>query len=142
FAPNPGVLYPAVYDLAERVMAAAKSARPFDQNRQEGWRDSLTGESEWLTTDREQLNLPPGQRADTLWTRIADKKPTWAKKGEHLGALSAIKRLWPTLFIQEVKDAVGADISRFVVSTHTMALAHQLDQWLKNGSQISDGLEL
>jgi CRISPR-associated protein Cmr2 len=33
FAPNPGVLYPAVYDLAERVLAAAKSTRPFAQSR-------------------------------------------------------------------------------------------------------------
>jgi CRISPR-associated protein Cmr2 len=54
-APNPGVLYPAVYDLAERLLAAAKAVRPFTQSRQEGWRDSLTGETEWLTTDPSQL---------------------------------------------------------------------------------------
>lgn len=146
FAPNPGVLYPAVYDLAERVLAAAKSARRFEQAEQTGWRDSLSGEAEWITTDRSQLALPPGQRTDTLWTHIASRKPSWAKKGEHLGALSAIKRLWPTVFAEEVGKALAAgergekkDIGRFVVSTHTMALAHQLDQWLEHGGLTTDG---
>lgn len=139
FAPNPGALYPAVYDLAERVMAAAKAVRPFSQTQQEGWRCSLTGETEWLTTDREQLKKSYRQQADTLWAKVAQKKPSWAKKGEHLGALPAIKRLWPTLFAEEVGKALSAvdngeamKIGRFVVSTHTMALAHQLDQWLKD----------
>lgn len=139
FSPNPGALYPAVYELAERVMAAAKAVRPFSQTRQEGWRCSLTGETEWLTTDREQLKKSYRQQADTLWARIAKEKPSWAKKGEHLGALPAIKRLWPTLFAEEVGKALSAvdngeamKIGRFVVSTHTMALAHQLDQWLKD----------
>jgi len=147
FAPNPGMLYPAVYDLAERVMAAAKAARPFAQARQDGWRDSLTGEAEWLTIDRAQLAIPPGSRTDTLWTRVAAKKPSWAKKGEHLGALSAIKRLWPTIFAEEVGKALAAGergeqkaIGRFVVSTHTMALAHQLDQWLEKGGLTSEGM--
>lgn len=131
FAPKPGVLYPAVYDLAERVLAAAKAVRPFGQTEQTGWRDSLTGESEWLTTDETQLSLPPGQRKDTLWTLLAEKKPAWAKKGEHLGALSAIKRLWPTLFAEEVADALEQDrraADRFVVSTHTNALARNLER--------------
>ncbi|SFF47650.1 CRISPR-associated protein, Cmr2 family [Fontimonas thermophila] len=147
FVPNPGVLYPAVYDLAERVLAAAKAVRPFEQIKQEGWRDSLSGEAEWLTTDRSQLTQPAGQRQDTLWTRVAKAKPAWAKEGEHLGALSAIKRLWPTVFAEEVGRALAAgekgekkDIGRFVVSTHTMALAYQLDQWLERGGLTAEGL--
>lgn len=141
FTPNPGVLYPAVHELAERALAAAKSLRPFGQSRQEGWRCSLGGEAEWLTTDRSQLGLPPGQRSDTLWARIARAKPAWAKKGEHLAALPAIKRLWPTLFAEEVGQALGKkNIGRFVVSTHTMALAHQLDQWLQRGGLTAPGL--
>jgi CRISPR-associated protein Cmr2 len=146
FAPNPGALYPAVHDLAERALAAAKSVRPFAQRLDAGWRCSLTGETEWLTTDPRQLSIPPGQRADTLWTRIARNRPAWAKKGEHLGALPAIKRLWPTLFAEEVGrltgggDADGRSARRFVVSTHTMALAHQLDQWLKHGGHVAPGL--
>ncbi|PKM06548.1 MAG: type III-B CRISPR-associated protein Cas10/Cmr2, partial [Gammaproteobacteria bacterium HGW-Gammaproteobacteria-7] len=146
FAPNPGVLYPAVYDLAERVMAAAKAARPFAASEQCGWRDSLSGEVEWLTTDRAQLAIPPGSRKDTLWTEVAKEEPSWAKKGEHLGALSAIKRLWPTIFAEEVGKALAAgervekkDIGRFVVSTHTMALAHQIDQWLERGGLTAPG---
>lgn len=146
FAPNPGVLYPAVYDLAERVMAAAKAARTFEQSEQTGWRCSLTGETEWLTTDRAQLAKSYRQQTDTLWARVAAKKPSWAKKGEHLGALPAIKRLWPTIFAEQVSKALAAGergeqkaIGRFVVSTHTMALAHQLDQWLKAGGQTDEG---
>ena len=144
FAPNPGVLYPAVYDLAERLMAAAKAARTFDASEQQGWRCSLTGETEWLTTDRAQLGKSYRQQPDTLWARIAAKKPSWAKKGEHLGALPAIKRLWPTIFAEEVgkalnpkDDGTAKAVGRFVVSTHTMALAHQLDQWLKAGGQTN-----
>jgi CRISPR-associated protein Cmr2 len=138
-APNPGVLYPAVYDLVERLLAAAKAVRPFTQRRQEGWRDSLTGETEWLTTDPAQLGKSYRQHADTLWTRIAKSKPAWAKEGEHLSALPAIKRLWPTLFAREVSQATGKEVGRFVVSTHTMALAHQLDQWLKKGAMTAEG---
>ncbi|WP_420177184.1 type III-B CRISPR-associated protein Cas10/Cmr2 [Kerstersia gyiorum] len=154
FAPNPGALYPAVHDLAERALAAAKALRPFKQNEQTGWRCSLTGETEWLTTDAAQLQLPAGQRRschdknfkegqhqETLWTRIADAKPAWAKPGEHLGALPAVKRLWPTLFAEEVANALGKkDIGRFVISTHTMALAHQIDQWLAHGGLFTPGL--
>jgi CRISPR-associated protein Cmr2 len=133
FAPNPGVLYPAVYDLAERVMAAAKAARTFEQTEQQGWRCSLTGEAEWLTTDRTQLDVPAGSRKDTLWARVSERKPAWAKKGEHLSALPALKRLWPTVFAEEAGKALAAGergeqtrIDRFVVSTHTMALASNL----------------
>ena len=139
FRPNPGVLYPAVYELAERVLAAAKSVRAFEQMNEQGWRCSLTGETEWLTTDKEQLSIPPGSRQNTLWTKVAEKQPSWAKKGEHLGALPAIKRLWPTLFADEVSKATGGHVSRFVVSTHTMALAYQIDQWLEHGGLAADG---
>ena len=140
FAPNPGVLYPAVYDLAERLMAAAKTARPFNQNAQEGWRCSLTGETEWLTTDPAQLATSYRQQKDTLWARVAAKRPAWAKPGEHLGALPAIKRLWPDLFAAEVGLATGTErAGRFVVSTHTMALAAQLDRWLERGGLTAEG---
>ena len=75
-------------------------------------------------------------------------KPAWAKQGEHLSALPAIKRLWPTLFAEEVGKALAAGergeqetIGRFVVSTHTMALARQLDQWLARGGLTSPGFK-
>lgn len=142
FAPNPGVLYPAVYDLAERVLAAAKAVRAFDQTRQQGWRCSLTGETEWLTTDPNQLDRSYRQQTDTLWAKIAARRPAWAKKGEHLGALPALKRLWPTLFAEEVANAQGSErkaTGRFVVSSHTMALASQLDRWLEQGGLTADG---
>lgn len=132
--PNPGVLYPAVYDLVERVLAAAKSVRPFAQREQRGWRCSLTGETEWLTTDAEHLGKPYRKQDDTLWARIAKRRPSWARPGEHLGALPAIKRVWPDLFAKQVADAVGpaaVPLQRFVVSTQTMALAHQIERRLE-----------
>ncbi len=145
FEPNPGALYPAVHDLAERAMTAAKAVRPFNQQPQHGWRCSLTGETEWLSVDPEQLKWSPGQRQGTLWARIASRRPAWARKGEHLGALPAIKRLWPTLFAEEVGKLVGAaedarSAHRFVVSTHTMSLAWQLDAWLERGATTEPGL--
>lgn len=148
FTPNPGVLYPAVFDLAERALAAAKASRSFAQTRQQGWRCSLTGENEWLTTDRQQLhwNKTHREKQGTLWTAVAAKKPSWAKKGEHLSALPAIKRLWPTLFKDEVGKALADNddgsikqIDRFVVSTHTMALARQLESTLGKG--VPDALQ-
>lgn len=156
FAPKPGVLYPAIYDLAERVLAAAKSVRSFGQAEEQGWRDSLSGEVEWLTDDPALLGLPPGKRRsrreatfregehrETLWTKIADTRPAWAKSGEHLGALAAIKRLWPTIFAEEIAGLTGqqdGQAQRFVVSTHTMALAHQLERWLEAKGPMSDKL--
>lgn len=145
FDPNPGALYPAVHDLAERALAAAKAVRPFGAQVQQGWRCSLTGETEWLTHDPAMLGLPPGQRRDTLWTLVAARRKAWARPGEHLGALPAIKRLWPTLFAEEVGRIVGdrdeaPGASRFVVSTHTMSLAHQLHQWLVDGGSQPPGL--
>src|SRR5690606_20463799 len=86
YQPNPGALYPALHELGERVVAAAKAVRPFPALTQEGYRCSLTAEAEWLTEDRRQLELSPGQRdqAATLWSRLAKKQPSWARKGEHL----------------------------------------------------------
>ncbi len=143
YLPNPGVLYPAVYDLAERVLAAAKAVRPFEQCEQNGWRCSLTGESEWLTTDATQLvERSYRGRDDTLWGRIAKKKPAWAKRNEHLGALAAVKRLWPSLFAKEVGRATdeAGTADRFVVSTHTMALAAQIERSLNQGDFVTDEL--
>lgn len=136
WSPNPGTLYPAVFDLAERALAAAKASRTFDQLPQHGWRCSLTGDSEWLTTDPEQLKKSYRQQSDTLWAKVHKTKKSWAKSGEHLGGLSAIKRLWPSIFAEQVGQALGRHdgVGRFVVSTHTMALASHLEHWLDSGA--------
>lgn len=136
YAPNPGVLYPALYDLLDRVAAAAKSARTFSQQKQIGFRSSMNGEREWLTLDRSALTAPPGKRNHTLWTRLSEKRPAWVKKGEHLDALNAIKRFWPTLFTEEVSDIVGKDVRRYVISTHTLALAVSMDRWLDHPTAL------
>lgn len=140
YEPNPGALYPAVHDLADRTLAAAKSLRGFGALDQFGFRDSLSGEVEWLSHEAEHLALPPGQResANTLWTRVARVRPAWARRGEHLGALSAMKRTWPTIFCDEVARVLGRDDvpRRFVVSTHAMALATTLGQGKVDSSAI------
>ncbi|MDS4025587.1 MAG: type III-B CRISPR-associated protein Cas10/Cmr2 [Candidatus Contendobacter sp.] len=132
YHPNPGVLYPALYELLDRMQAAAKAIRPFTQLEQTGYRCSLCGEREWLTTDRDQLALPPGERQEhkTLWAIVAKNKRSWARKGEHLCAPCALKRLWPSLFVSEIEDLLDQDMRRYVVSTHTMALATTLERWL------------
>lgn len=134
YEPNPGLLYPALHDLNERTFAAAKALRPFTQWAQQGYRCSLTGDGEWLTTDRSQLALPPGQRDQTLWARVARQKKTWLKPGEHLGALATLKRLWPTLFVRELAASLDLDVDRFVVSSHTMALAPSLESLMQTGA--------
>ncbi len=143
YKPNPGVLYPALYDLSERVLASVKTIRPFQQSRQEGWRDSLTGEYEWLTTDRRQLlSRTPELTERVLWGDVHKKEPSLAKENEKLGALSAVKRVWPSLFVEEIKEALCInDIDRFVVSTHTMALAYQLNRWLQRPGPIGQALK-
>ncbi len=155
YTPKPGVVYPAIFELAERLLAAAKSVRAFEQERQEGWRCTLTGETEWLTHDRSHLTVPRGERKhssdpdfiagrhkETLWTKIAKDKPVWTKEGEHLGALAAIKRLWPTLFAEEVKAETKGRTGRFTVSTHTMALAGQLEAWLQSSATSKQQLNV
>lgn len=129
YRPNPGVLYPALYDLVDRTLAAAKSLRAFAPLRQEGHRAALGGEREWLTLKREQLSMNRSERAKagTLWTRLANKYPRWAGKGEHLDALGMLKRLWPDLMKKDVGATVGDEIRRYVVSTRTFALAPYLE---------------
>jgi CRISPR-associated protein Cmr2 len=131
FTPNPGVLYPAIYDLLDRVGAAAKSVRPFTQTRHEGYRCDLTGEAEWLTTDRAQLSHGKTGRKDapTLWNAAAKELPGLLRKGEHLSALAMLKRLWPQTFARELRK-LDIDVKRYVVSTHTMALATSLESWI------------
>lgn len=142
YQPNPGALYPALHELGERVVAAAKAVRPFPASTQEGYRCSLTAVAEWLTEDRRQLELSPGQRdqAATLWSRLAEKQPSWARKGEHLGALAMLKRLWPTLFVAELRTALDKFFSRLVVSTHTMALATSLNKLGERELEVDETL--
>ena len=141
--PTAGVLFPAIYELLERLTASVKQARHFGQLKQEGFRCTLTGEVEWLTTDRAQLSWTANQRKKnfehnqanqkTLWMRVAGQYGI--KEGEHLGALGMIKRLWPSVFAQWVGNLLGEDDNnnpnnarRYVVSTHAMSLAPALAQ--------------
>ncbi len=137
YRPNPGVLYPAVFDLLDRVAAATKSIRPFEQAEQQGYRNTLSGEQEWLTTEQSELNTPPGQRKETIWLKVAEKKPSWVKKGEHLSALDMLKRLWPSHFLNEMQQSVPElqGISRYVVSTHDMCFSTGFENWLKTADK-------
>jgi len=144
YVPNPGVLYPALYDLLDRVMAAAKAARPFIQLREEGYRCTLCGEYEWLRGpgDEGAHESPPGQWKGTLWAAVTERRPAWARKGEHLCARCTLKRLWPDLFAEraasEVSELEREKLSRYVVSTHTMALARDLEELGTAGADLGD----
>ena len=144
FLPNPGLLYPAVHDLAERTLASAKALRSFEALPQQGYRCTLTGEHEWLTDDAALLALPRSARQpQSVWSDVAGEpgKPGkfGIKAGEHLGAISTLKRLWPTLFTRQVSGLLGGEkINRFVVSTHTMALATSLGRLAERLSERSD----
>ena len=147
--PNAGVLFPAIYELLERLAASSKQARTFEQLKQEGFRCTLTGETEWLTTDRAQLSWTNRQREanakhdqanqKTLWMRVVGKYGI--KKGEHLGALGMIKRLWPSFFARQVAQALGKPewqkAQRYVISTHAMSLAPALARLTDQDVDIS-----
>lgn len=134
YRPNPGALYPALHELLERALAAVKATRRFVQTAEKGWRCALTGEGEWITTDANQLQTSYRQQTDTLWAKVSNRRPGWVKKGEHLSALPMLKRLWPTLYIEEVRELIKSDgIDRFVVSTHTLALASAIERAIETG---------
>ncbi len=137
YRPNPGVLYPALHDLAERLHGAAKTTRRFVQLPQQGYRCSLCGEREWLTAEPAQLQAPPGRRRETVWQSLGDGAV--ARKGEHLCARCTLKRYWPRMFTEEVSHIIGGQkLSRYVVSTHTMALAGSFAQWLQDDGKPKD----
>jgi len=130
YSPNPGVVYPAVFDVAERGLAAVKSLRPFVQRPQSGYRCTLCGEREWLSPERAWLDLPPWARSEQAgnpWPALGETHKHGIKKGEHLCAVCTLKRLWPTLFSERVGKRLGATVGRYVVSTHTLALATTLE---------------
>ncbi len=130
YSPNPGVVYPAVFDVAERSLAAVKSLRPFAQRPQSGYRCTLCGEREWLTPKSDWLAAPPGDRAKRAgnpWPALGEARKHGIKKGEHLCAVCTLKRLWPTLFAERVSKRVERTVGRYVVSTHTLALATTLE---------------
>ncbi len=127
--PNTGILYPAVYELAERALGAAKATRPFTPVMEEGHRCTLTGEAEWLTDDRSLLGLNRRDReAKSVWGKLVKKQKSWVKPGEHLSAIATLKRLWPTVFAERVSRLTGGNVRRFVVSTHALALSTTIEK--------------
>ncbi len=124
FEPNRGAAYPHIYNLTDRLHAASKTVRSFEQVIQKGYRCTICGEREWLTDDKELRNYSPRKRDDSPWSRIADATGT-VRKGEHLCAWCTLKRFWPSVFPELIDAKKG---TRFVVSTHTMALAPSIEK--------------
>ncbi|RME71890.1 MAG: type III-B CRISPR-associated protein Cas10/Cmr2, partial [Planctomycetota bacterium] len=137
YRPRPGVYYGALHELTERAVVAAKAIRPFEQRPQQGVRCSLCGEREWLTTDREHL-LRVGRGGDGgVWERIARNAHTFVREGERLCALCCLKRLWPRLWNDELRSELGEGLRRYVVSTHTMALAPTLRSLVRRADELT-----
>ncbi len=146
YRPNAGVLYPAIYELLDRLAASAKSVRTAPQRPnggEQGYRCDLTGEAEWLTHDRAHLTVPKGERKQvpTLWNLAAKQLPGIGRKGEHLSALAMLKRLWPNWFVKQELGPLGIDTQRFVVSTHTLAISTSLERWLAASARIDKNAE-
>lgn len=150
YKPNPGCLYPAIRELADVFVAMSKSVRAFEPSAEEGYRCDLCGERGWLQLPgQEELRFaPPGKRrgagSPTLWKQL-EGVPSWGRKGEHLCGRCALKRFWPTEFAAKVGQwqvTGGAEepqqISRFVVSTHTMALARDLEGLLERWESLGE----
>ena len=64
----------------------------------------------------------------------------WIKPGVNLYAIIMLKRLWPSLFSDWVGKVLGNKLDRYVVSTHTLALAVSLNRWLTHPGSISPEL--
>lgn len=137
YNPNPGVAYPGLYMAAERLHAAAKAVRPFGNEIEKGFRCSLCGEREWLTADKTQLAKNRTERDATPW---AQRVPLVVKEGECLCALCALKRFWPRLFTDSLykRGITGGGLSRYVVSTHALALAPTIYRQAKGETMVSD----
>ncbi len=133
YEPNPGVTYPAVFEAINAVVAADKALRTFEQRSDaDRHRDSLAGDAAAL-----------GKDPEAVWDAVAQRRPAWAREGERLGALGALKRLWPALFVAEVREFVGDekdDMERYVVSTHAMALSTTLDDLAGGGQARASAL--
>jgi CRISPR-associated protein Cmr2 len=141
YRPNPGLLYPAVHDLAERTIGAAKALRPFEQLRQVGYRCTVTGEHEVLTATPPTRSDPRQSREGSVWTRLEGR--FGIKPRERLGAIATLKRLWPTLFTERVRNYLDVDDDqrlRYVVSTHTMALATSMGAVLERDRSFEQKL--
>jgi len=136
YKPNSGVVYPAVYELSEKSLATAKTLRTFEQLPQEGFRCTLCGEREWLSSDKASLSKSPGSRNDTIWGKI-DRASI--KKDEHLCAICALKRFWPNIFINSIKEYLDDDVCRYIISTHTMSLIPTLNALIEQDNM--EGLE-
>lgn len=135
FGPGVGLLYAPVFDLTDRALASAKAAKPFAPLRQEGHRCTLTGEAEWLTHDRSLLGLNRRDRAQrSVWGRVSGR--LGIKRGEHLGAIATLKRLWPKLFADDVSRFLrlpGDALRRYAISTHSLAMSTSMEGWIESG---------
>ena len=132
FEPNRGAAYPHIYKLTDRLHAASKATRSFKQVIQKGYRCTICGEREWLTDDSDLLGLPRGQRDESPWSKAEDALGP-VRKGEHLCAWCTLKRFWPSVFPELIGTKKG---TRFVVSTHTMAMAPSIESALERIDEV------
>lgn len=130
YKPNAGILYPAVYGLSEKALAASKTAREFQQLKQTGFRCTLCGEREWLTENQEMLNIHSKQDNNSAYSNLAGTYGI--KDGERLCAVCTLKRFWPKLFASEAAKYLDKELQRFVISTRTMSLTPTLTAITEN----------
>ena len=125
--PNPGTAYAALYDIADRSLAATKAAHRSDQTDEQGFRCSLCGEREILCAKPEHRFVPRGKRNrdNDIWQRRRDSASK-SNRQEALCGVCAIKREWAGIWNRRINGDINAGSAGFIVSTHVMAATPRL----------------
>ena len=144
YRPSGSLITGMIGEIADHLHAAGKATRAFSQLRQDGYRCTLCGEREWLTLDRALLPVrPTSHRKGCPWCLLAERRPAWVKPGDHLCAVCLLKRLWPAVLLEELRELEPGSpdpVARYVVSTHAMALAPSLEKLIESAGADADEL--
>jgi CRISPR-associated protein Cmr2 len=124
--PNPGTAYAALYDIADRALAATKAAHRSEATNEQGYRCSLCGEREILCARPEHRFIPRGKRTpdNDIWQRRR-KSASNSERQEALCGVCAVKREWAGIWQKRIAGDADAG-SEFIVSTHVMAATPRL----------------
>lgn len=148
YSSHPGVLYTPVFHATEAFRNSSKAAQTFSPSVEKGYKCSICGEREWLSDlahctidgkNRSAVQLSPGDRKKalfsndeasprkgTIWTRLHKRRPSLAKEGEHLCGRCSLKRFWTEIVIDDIKESAKSSVTRYNISTHTMALSRMI----------------
>ncbi len=139
WTPNPGIAYAALYDIADRSLAATKAAHRSAQTDEQGFRCSLCGEREILCAKPAHRFIPRGKRnqGNDIWQRRPDAASK-SKRQEALCGVCAVKREWASVWSRRIGGDSDAGSGSFIVSTHVMAATPRLANLVDTPPETSD----